>query len=281
MRIKSKAFAKINWALDILGRRSDGYHELDMLMQSITLCDELYFENDRELSLSVDGHLVPSDDQNLMLQAAKALMDYSGKKKGARMKLMKNIPSRAGLGGGSSDCAATLIALNKLWRLGLPMKTLIKIGAGLGADVPFCLSVGLARVGGIGEKINYLEPSASFPLLIVLSGSGLSTREVFEAWDLEEKRGLDLDMDAAQQALVQGDLKAFAAVAGNALEKTAIRMMPAIWEQREKLYTLGAAYARMSGSGSAVFGVFEDIERAKEAKGALGAKAMLAWTHSA
>lgn len=281
MLIKSKAFAKINWALDILGRRPDGYHELDMLMQSITLYDELYFENDPELSLSVGGHPVPGDDHNLMLQAARALINHSGKRKGARMGLMKNIPSRAGLGGGSSDCAAALIALNRLWRLDLPMKTLIQIGGKLGADVPFCMSTGLARVGGIGEKINYLEPSASFPVVIVQPGSGLSTREVFEAWDLEGERSLGLDMDAAQQALVRGDLATFSAAAGNALEETAIRMMPAIWEQREKLYALGASYARMSGSGSAVFGVFEDIKRANEAKRALGAKAIMAWTLSA
>ena len=183
MRITCKAYAKINWALDIVARRDDGYHELDMLMQTVALSDELSFESDGELSLTVGGRMVPSDGRNLVIRAAQALWAHTGKRHGARIHLVKHIPVRAGLGGGSADCGAALLALNRLWRLNLPLKTLLEIGAGLGADVPFCMGLGLARVRGVGERLLRMEAPRPMPLVILHPGPGLSTAQVFGQWD--------------------------------------------------------------------------------------------------
>ena len=151
MRISVRAHAKINWSLSILGLLPDGYHELDMLMQSLELSDELIFEPARWLSLSVNGQTLPVGGRNLIIKAANALNEAVGERHGARIQLKKHIPIRAGLGGGSADCAVTLLTLNQLWGLHLPMERLLAIGRTLGADVPFCMLGGLARVGGVGE----------------------------------------------------------------------------------------------------------------------------------
>lgn len=187
MRIICEAHAKINWSLNILGVREDGYHELDMLMQGIELCDELSFERARWLTLTVDGQPLPVGERNLVVRAANALNDYMGQRNGARIRLTKRIPARAGLGGGSADCAAALLALNRLWNLRLPMPALMEIGAKLGADVPFCILGGLARVGGFGERLTPLPDAPSIPLAMVTPGDGLSTAAVFRAWDGEHR----------------------------------------------------------------------------------------------
>lgn len=279
MRITQRAYGKINWALDVVGRREDGYHELDMLMQTVALSDELSFESDGALSLTVRGRPVPSDGRNLVLRAAQALMDYTGRRHGARIHLVKHIPVRAGLGGGSADCGAALLALNRLWRLDLPLKTLLQIGGSLGADVPFCMGVGLARVRGVGERLLRMEAKQRFPLVILHPGPGLSTPQVFGQWDRMGQRGLSLSLDQAQSALASGDLAAFARMTGNALEPPAMVLLPEIWQARDKLRQLGAVVAQMSGSGSAVFGAFDNWEKARAAKEVLGYRAILTWTY--
>ena len=146
------AYAKINWALDTVGLRDDGYHLLDTIMQSISLHDDITIEPDSRLFLSVaDAPHVPCDESNLILRAAEALRRHTGTAAGARITLRKRIPVGAGLGGGSTDAAAVLRALNDMWGLGLPEETLYEIGLSLGADVPFCLHGGLCRAQGIGE----------------------------------------------------------------------------------------------------------------------------------
>ena len=147
---------------------------------------------------------MPADSRNLVLQAAQALMDYSGKRHGARIHLAKHIPVRAGLGGGSADCGASLLALNRLWRLNLPLKTLLKIGATLGADVPFCMGVGLARVRGVGERLLRMEAKQRFPLVILHPGPGLSTPQVFGQWDRMGQRSLALPLDRANPSWRRG-----------------------------------------------------------------------------
>lgn len=279
MRITCRAYAKINWALDIVARREDGYHELDMLMQTVALSDELRFESDGELSLTVGGRPVPSDGHNLVIRAAQALSQHTGKRHGARIHLIKRIPVRAGLGGGSADCGAALLALNRLWRLNLPLKTLMEIGAELGADVPFCMGLGLARVRGVGERLLRIEAPRRVPLVILQPGQGLSTAQVFGQWDREGEKGLGLDVGRAQAALSAGDLDVLSRLTGNALEAPAIALLPEIWQARERLLSLGAAVAQMSGSGSAVFGAFADWEKARWAKSVLGYRAILTWTY--
>ena len=179
MKITARAQAKINWSLDVCAGRDDGYHELDMLMQRVDLSDVLTFERARWLTLTVNGRALPVGGRNLVMQAAQALNQYMGKCCGARISLAKNIPIRAGLGGGSADCAAALIALNRLWDLRLPVDKLLEIGRSLGADVPYCIAGGFAHVRGMGEKISALGQAERFPLVIVHVGRGLSTAAVF------------------------------------------------------------------------------------------------------
>ena len=153
MKLKIQARAKINWTLDVVGVLPNGYHDLDMLMQSVTLCDQMTVEDADELTLSVrtGGTYVPADENNLVLRAAHALRQKTGCTRGARITLRKYIPVAAGMGGGSSDAAAALVGLNRLWGLGLTEDTLEEIGLTIGADVPFCIRGGLERAPARGR----------------------------------------------------------------------------------------------------------------------------------
>ena len=265
MKIHIQAHAKINWALSVCGERPDGYHELDMLMQSIALCDELSFERARRLTLEVDGQRLPGGDRNLVIRAANALNDAFGHRMGARITLTKRIPARAGLGGGSADCAAALIALNKLWNLRLPLKTLQQIGLQLGADVPFCLQSGLCRAQGVGEVLTPLPDAPEIPLVMLTPGGGLSTPAVFRAWGQCGSPHEPTDIPALAQALRAGDLDRAQALAHNDLEAPAIALMPEIGEWIDRFRALGARFTRMSGSGSTVFAAFHTQDAARAA----------------
>ena len=265
MRITVQARAKINWSLSIRGERPDGYHELDMLMQSVELSDELSFERARRLTLEVDGQRLPGGERNLVIRAANALNEALGKRMGARITLKKRIPARAGLGGGSADCAAALLALNRLWNLRLPMKTLQLLGLRLGADVPFCLQSGLCRAQGVGEILTPIPDAPSMPLVMVTPGGGLSTPAVFRAWGECGSPMTDVDIPALARALSEGDLIRAQSLAHNDLEAPAIALMPEIGEWIERFRALGARFARMSGSGSTVFAAFETEDKARAA----------------
>ena len=265
MRISVRAHAKINWSLSILGLLPDGYHELDMLMQSLELSDELIFEPARWLSLSINGQKLPVGGRNLIIKAANALNEAVGERHGARIQLKKHIPVRAGLGGGSADCALTLLTLNQLWGLHLPMERLLEIGRTLGADVPFCMLGGLARVGGVGEKLKPIANAPSIPLAMVTPGGGLSTPAVFKAWDEGNYPIVPVDMPGLADALIRGDLEAAQALSFNSLEAPAIQLMPQIGEMIEKFQSFGARMVRMTGSGSTVFAAFDTDEQAKAA----------------
>ena len=299
------ARAKINWSLNILGVRPNGYHELDMLMQQISLSDELSFEPADALSLTVGD--APGDESDLVLKAARALAELARQRgmetSGARICLTKRIPSRAGLGGGSADCAETLKALNRLWNLNFPMETLLELGAKLGADVPFCLTGGLARVSGVGERIEPLRNPPHCALVLITPGGGLSTPEVFRAYDEMVKQGEDFGGKHAEnavkyspenpisgscmaghspetlvqencaatehsplrlaEALLAGDYALAERLSFNALEAPAIRLLPEIGKWINRFRELGARYVRMTGSGSTVFGVFDSLETAR------------------
>ncbi len=265
MRLSLKAHAKINWSLNILSLRSDGYHELDMLMQALDLHDELIFEDARWLSLSVNGQSLPVGGRNLIIKAANALIDFTGERHGARIQLKKHIPIRAGLGGGSADCAMTLLALNQLWKLYLPMDRLLAIGRTLGADVPFCMLGGLARVGGIGEALSPIENPPSIPIAMVTPGGGLSTPAVFKAWDEGNYPIRPVDIPGLADALIQKDLDLAQSLSHNSLEAPAIKLMPEIGEILAAFRTLGARMTRMTGSGSTVFAAFDTDEQARAA----------------
>lgn len=267
MRLEARA--KINWTLDILGQRPDGYHLMDMLMQPVTLCDEITLTPAPAITLQVTGsRIIPSDSRNLAFRAAEALRSATGCALGAAILVHKRIPSGAGLGGGSADAAGVLWGLNRLWNTGLSDGELERIGLTLGADVPFCLRGGLGRVGGIGEVITTLPEAPVWPLVIVQPCRGLSTATVFRAYHdaFEVQRP---DTDAAQSALLAHDLTALAPALGNALEGVSLAARPEIGQAIEALLALGARAARMSGSGSAVFGVFDDADTARQAAATL------------
>ena len=256
MKLSVSAYAKVNWCLDVTGVRADGYHELDMLMQSVSLADRMLFQNAEGLTLTVDRQEIPADGRNLVLRAAAALRDATGYEGGAEIALYKQIPSQAGMGGGSSDAAATLRALNLLWNLGLSDTKLEEIGLSVGADVPFCVRGGLQRVQGIGERLDTLSPGGTMHLLALQPCRGLSTPQVFRAFR-EEDRG-HVVPDAVESALLAGDARALGRLMGNALEPAAARMCPEIRAAKELLRQNGACGAEMTGSGSVVFGLFED-----------------------
>ena len=266
MKFTVHAQGKINWSLSICGDRPDGYHNLDMLMQSIELSDVLSFESARFLTLNVNGQCLPGGDRNLVIRAANALNDTMGKRLGARITLKKHIPARAGLGGGSADCAATLLALNRLWNFNLPLKTLQQIGLSLGADVPFCLQRGLCRAQGVGEILTPLENAPRVPLVMVTPGGGLSTPAVFKAWNEGGHPMTNVNTLALARALNAGDWERAQALAHNDLEAPAISLMPQIGELIERFRLLDARFVRMTGSGSTVFAAFDSDEAALAAQ---------------
>ncbi len=265
MSLKLTARAKINWSLAITGERPNGYHDLDMLMQHIDLADEICLERAQVLSLTVNGQRLPTDGRNLVIRAAEALSEFSGRRLGARIRLKKRIPARAGLGGGSADCAAALLGLNELWNLRLPLNLLMQIGLKLGADVPFCLQGGFANARGVGE---ILAPIASAPrthLALVTPGGGLSTPQVFKAWSAGGFKPREIDSAALAEALIAGDFERAQLLSRNDLEAPAIELMPEIGQCMQIFREAGARYVRMSGSGSSVFAVFDSEESAKAA----------------
>ena len=262
-----QARAKINWTLDVVGRRRDGYHLLDMLMQPLALCDTLRIEPADALSLGIEGtDVLSADDDNLILRAARALQTAAGIDAGASIHLTKRIPMGAGLGGGSADAAAALKGLNAFWGVGYDLEKLCAIGVKLGADVPFCLHDAPRRAQGIGEILFPIESSV-FPLVLIQPCEALSTKEVFSAY--HQSHIAPPATENALAALAAGDLNALKASAGNVLESASIPLRPQIAEAKAALYEAGAAFAQMTGSGSAVFGAFEGKAAADSAFEAL------------
>ena len=259
MKLKIQARAKINWTLDVVGVLPNGYHDLDMLMQSVTLCDQMTMEDSETLTLSVrmGGAFVPADESNLVLRAARALQQHSGCTKGAHITLRKYIPVAAGMGGGSSDAAAALKGLNVLWRLGLDDDTLEEIGLTIGADVPFCIRGGLQRAQGVGERLTPIQIKRPLYIVAFQPCKGLSTKEVFTSLHEDGIRDEDRpDNEAAQRALQNGDVRLLGRSLGNVLEPVSRRLRPDIDKAIRDIEAAGAVGARMTGSGSAVFGVF-------------------------
>lgn len=276
--LAEKAYAKINWALVVTGRRGDGYHLLDMLMQPIALCDELSAEEADSLSLVIEGDDIEAGPNNLVLRAARALQAHTGTSLGAHLYLKCRVPNQAGLGAGSADCAAALRLLKRLWHLEIPDEELLSIGARLGADVPFCLTNRYARVQGIGERVLPLSGAKQWPLVIVKPKLGVSTPEAFRLLDKSFPQNSERNLDNALIALSNGDWQSFAAYAGNDLLAPAIQLAPQIGGCIGILQEQGALYADMTGSGSAVYGVFADMATAEQAAETIGRGAFATYT---
>ena len=260
-RITLRACGKLNLSLDIVGVREDGYHLMDMVMQSVSVFDRVTVEK----AESLDPGLFPYGEQDIAYRAAQAFFAAAGIPGGARVRVEKRIPSEAGMAGGSADGAAVLIALDRLYGTGMGEK-LIPIGEKVGADVPFCLTGGTARVQGIGERVTPLPFFDRGCYLVVKPPFGISTPAAFRAFD---RSGAPRRPDTAGMiaAMARGDIPAFEALSENVLEAAAAR--PEIGEIRRALREAGAAFSRMTGSGSAVFGLFETEGAAAAARGAV------------
>ena len=259
------AAAKINACLRVVGSRPDGYHLLDGIMVPVGLFDRLDFTltsaSSTKVRFSCDHPTLPLDARNLVVRAAVLFLERTDPRTDVKIELHKEIPVGAGLGGGSSDAAATLKALNWLTAAGVDQVTLARWGLELGADVPFFLIGRPARVRGVGEQISPLKWPVDCPVVIAFPGAGLSTGEVYAAYDRTLTRGSE---DSSLQAFSRGQVP-LQTVLANDLEAVASEMYPPVRAVKRRLLELGAYAALMSGSGSAVFGVWEERDRAQAA----------------
>lgn len=263
-----KTPAKINLTLDVTGKLENGYHTLSMIMQSIDVCDELSFEKtaDETILFSMNKELpdkIPAE-KNLVYKAAKLMKDTFKIDGGFKIHLTKNIPAAAGLAGGSSDCAATLIGINELCGLGLDIEKLCEIGVKLGADVPFCIRKGTMLAEGIGEILTPLTPLTGIPVLLIKPNISISTPYVYKHLKLNE---LDYHPDnkAVISYIKDKNIKKIAASLSNVLETVTIPKNPIIAELKRYLTEIGAIGSLMSGSGPTTFGIFKNMETAKKA----------------
>ncbi len=267
--ISLKALAKINLGLDVLGKREDGYHEVRMVMQTIHLYDRVEIKKTRSPHIHVETNLyyLPVNEDNLVYRAAKLMKDEFQIKEGVRIVLQKFIPVAAGLAGGSSDAAAVLVGMNRIFNLGLKQSKLMELGLKIGADVPFCIMRGTALAEGIGEKLTALPPMPKCPVLIAKPAISVSTKAVYEGLKLYD--GMEHpDIDGVMEGIQQKDLKGVASHMGNILETVTIPMYPVIDDIKKLMMENGALNAMMSGSGPTVFGLFpneKEIRRAYEA----------------
>ncbi len=252
-----RAYAKLNLTLGVLYKRADGYHALDSIMQTIDLYDTVTVERARDIVVTSTGMLLPYD--NTVRRAAELYRALTGRS--VHVRVVKRIPAEAGLGGGSADAAATLNALQELYGE-VDEKTLLEIAAKVGADVPFCLNGGTQRAEGIGEVLTPVR-GMKLHLVIAKPAEGVSTKKLFSLLKLPRTMP---ETTAALKALSDGDLDALCPLLYNALEEPAIELVPEIGRIKAELLTLGAKAACMSGSGSAVFGVFADKAAAEAAQ---------------
>lgn len=277
MAVTEAAHAKVNLFLHVLGRRADGYHELDSLVVFAAAADALRAEPADALSLAVDGpfgaDLIGAD--NLVLRAAHRLAAATGTTRGARLSLTKALPVASGIGGGSADAAAALRALDLLWGLGLGADRLAALGAGLGADIPVCVQARPARMRGIGERITAAPALPRFGLLLANPGIALATAPVFAARQGAFDAPAVLPESWPHAVAMAQDL----ARCRNALEPAAIGLCPPISAVLDALRTLpGARLARLSGSGATCFALFDDDAAASVALSLLRAAQPSWWT---
>ncbi len=264
--ISVKALAKINLGLDVVRKREDGYHEVRMIMQTIHLFDRLEISKNTSGEISMETNLafLPTNENNLVYKAAKLLKDEFEIKDGVHVWLHKYIPVAAGMAGGSTDAAAVLYGMNRMFELGLSVEELMKRGVKIGADVPYCLLRGTALAEGIGEKLTKLPPMVKCPVLIAKPQVNVSTKFVYENLKLDAQKKHP-DIDRLVSDIKEQDLYKIAADMGNILETVTIPAYPVIAEIKENMLEHGAVNAMMSGSGPTVFGLFDDENTATAA----------------
>lgn len=258
-----KAYAKINLALDVLYKRQDGFHEVTMIMQSVSLADDIRLEKrDEGITLHVDVPGLAADKTNLAFRAAALLKNTYGIKRGVHIELVKKIPVAAGLAGGSADAAAVLKGLSRLWNLGLSMPELERLGADLGSDVPFCLHGGTMLAVGRGEKLLPLPAIPKCYIILAKLPIHVSTAWVYGHYRADRVQEHP-DLEAMKEGLKNKDLTAIAARLGNVLESVTISAYPGIANLKQSMQENGALNSLMSGSGPTVFGLVKGRDRAE------------------
>ncbi|MDN5697044.1 MAG: 4-(cytidine 5'-diphospho)-2-C-methyl-D-erythritol kinase [Rubrobacter sp.] len=272
--LRLRAYAKVNYALEVGRVRPDGYHDIRSVMQSVSLFDEVEIErgasDDLELIVEPEGAETGDPRQNTVRRAWEALRDLGGRSLPVKVRLKKRIPSGSGLGGASADAAAMLVGLDELFSLGLGASGAREIGARIGADVPFCVSGGTALAEGVGEELRPLPSPPDHRLVISRPEHGASTAAIYGGYDKLPKLD-EFYVELVAGALKAGDLPELARTAGNALAPVTKSLVPEVEEYERRLRDAGALGAAMSGSGTAVFGIFDSWAAAKEAEQSLGA----------
>ena len=265
--MKLRAMAKINLGLDVVRRREDGYHEVRMIMQTIRMYDTLELTATEGTGITVKTNLkyLPVNEDNLVYKAAKLLMEEFHVSRGLKIRLEKHIPVAAGMAGGSSDAAAVMVGVNRLFRLGLSKKELMERGVKIGADVPYCILRGTALAEGIGEQLTPLTPAPDCHVLIAKPPISVSTKFVYENLHLDQLE-THPDIDGIRSAIEAGDLHGMVARMGNVLETVTIPAYPQIGQISSLMKENGALGAMMSGSGPTVFGIYDDERKAMAAK---------------
>lgn len=266
--LELKAYGKINLGLDVVRRREDGYHEVRMIMQTVRVYDAIELNRTEEegIRLSTNLYYLPDNENNLGYRAAKLLMDEFGIRDGVEIKMKKFIPVAAGMAGGSSDAAAVLFGVNKMFGLGLSKQELMERGVRLGADVPYCIMRGTALSEGIGEILTPLPPMPQCRVLIAKPAVSVSTKHVYESLNLPSLSAeAHPDIDAMRAAIEKKDLSGVVSQLGNVLETVTIPENPVIQTLKDKMMEMGADGSLMSGSGPTVFGLFTNQTAAQAA----------------
>lgn len=258
-----KAHAKINISLDVVGKREDGYHLLEMIMQNIELYDEIDIEK-KQAGIQIECNVpyVPTDERNLAYKAAKLFVERFEIKSGVKISIKKNIPVAAGLAGGSSNAAAVLKGMRDLFQVDAGDAELKKVGLNIGADVPYCIVGGTAVCKGIGEIVIPLKPFKNHIVVVVKPHFGVSTKEVYSALDLN-KINIHPDTFKIIEAMDMEDLERTAALMRNVLENVTLKKHYILREIKREMVRLGALNSMMSGSGPTVFAFFDDILKAQ------------------
>lgn len=265
--IKLKAYGKINLGLDVLRKRPDGYHDLDMIMQTVGIYDDVAVRkncNARNIIVETDEFTLPNDNGNLAYRAAKLLLDEFDIKEGVCIYIKKVIPIAGGMAGGSADCAATLKGVNQLFELGLSERELMERGVTLGADVPYCVMGGTARARGIGDILNKLPAPPQCHVIIAKPGISVSTAYVYSRIKPEQIE-LRPDIEGIVEAINNSDLYRMAKLIHNVMEDVTVGENPIIKQIEDVLKNNGAINAIMSGSGPTVFGLFDNKKKAEKA----------------
>ncbi len=273
MKATYKSYAKINLSLDVLGRMENGYHQVKMVMQTVSLYDTVTVEAlpDKEITVASNLPFLPTGPENLAYRAAELFFAETGVSGGAAINLEKHIPVGAGLAGGSGNCAVVLRALNRLYGAGLSTRRLCLMGEKLGADVPYCILGGTRLAEGIGERLSPLPRLPFCHILLVKPAFSISTKAVYEKIDSRTDYRRP-DTEQVIRGLKCRSIPAVAQGMGNVLEEVSLSDYPVLRELKDKLSEYGAAAAQMSGSGPTVFGIFTDRRKAENAKRQLWGK---------